>query len=305
MDASDCGWTLEDAKNHFFIYVERTGAADLLHELRVSQLAANRELLQIASNLLANLESVALATSAPFYTAMLGAHAGRAASVQKLIELAASTQDRHVVRSAVAILDDSGAFIDETFSTLRLVHERGVMPGAFQALLQQGTSMVWAAFESFCSDVFRLLFTTDRTFLRAVAAAHAPGTPWAEKPKKLLAWIDAETMNPAVTAGQAFDAFVGLPSMQLRAARHFTRVVFPTAATLLSLIGSPELSKLSARRHLFMHAAGVVDQDYMTDSGDLLPLGSKVIATPRDLALGFRAVSSAAGALVKAVDGVV
>lgn len=165
--------------------------------------------------------------------------------------------------------------------------------------------MAWAAFETFSSDTFRLLFTSDLARLQQVAAAQAKGTPWSDVPKRLLRWIqDQMQANPTLTKEDAFDSFASLPSMTLRAARHFCQIVFPFDASLLASINAAELSKLSARRHLLMHAAGIVDQEYLNNSGEVLPLRSQLFVTPRELALGFRAVSAASKALATATAGV-
>jgi hypothetical protein len=53
-----------------------------------------------------------------------------------------------------------------------------------------------------------------------------------------------------------------------------------------------------------MHAAGVVDQEYLNNSGEVLPLRSELSVTPRELARGFRAVSVAANAFAVAAAGI-
>lgn len=41
--------TFQDAKAHFFIYIERIGTSDLLHELRTSHIAPHPDVERIAS----------------------------------------------------------------------------------------------------------------------------------------------------------------------------------------------------------------------------------------------------------------
>ncbi len=202
------------------------------------------------------------------------------------------------------LLNDTGEFINQSHESLRLLHEHNVMPGAFQALLRQGTAMAWGAFEVFCFDIFRLLFTEDLARLDRIALAKAPGTPWGDTPQKLVDWIRA-AKNPALPHQDAFDTFKNLPSMSLRASRHFSGVLFPEDAALLSLLDASDLMKLSARRHLLLHAAGIVDDQYVKNSREALPIGSKLMVTPLELALGFRAASSAGAALARAAAGIV
>lgn len=298
-------WTFQDAKEHFFIYVERIGATDLLHELRTTPIASHPDVERIASTLYRNLRSTAHAASAPHRTALLATHQGYGSSIQKLIDKAAEDGGIDSLLSAVTLLSTSTDSIGQAFQALRTIHQKQLVPEAFQALLRQGTVMVWAAFETFSFDVFRLLFTGDLARLQQVATAQAKGTPWSDIPKRLLRWIqDQVRANPTLATEDAFDSFGSLPSMTLRATRHFCQIVFPSEPSLLSSVNSPALSKLSARRHLLMHAAGVVDQEYLDNSGETLPLRSQLFVTPRELALGFRAVSATSKAIATAAAGV-
>lgn len=299
------GWSYEQAKQHYFMYLERIGTADLLHELKTTPITANADVEQLAETFYRNLRSTAHAATAPFFTAMMGAANGRMSSIELLMEKAAAPGGQDNLHSAIALLQDRGAFIRQSFETLRVVHERNVMPEAFQALLRQGTAMAWGSFETFCADLFRLLFTRDLRFLRLVVVAQANGTPWADTPKKLLDWIVAEVAAGRASNNEAaFDTFKRLPTMQLRAIRHFSDILFSSDATLLALLDAQELGRLSARRHLLMHAAGVVDQQYLTATREALAVGSDLVVTPRELALGFRAVSSAGAALARAAASV-
>jgi hypothetical protein len=298
-------WTFQDAKEHFFIYVERIGASDLLHELRTAPIASHPDVERIASRLYRNLRSTAHAASAPHRTALLGTFQGRGSSIQKLIDTAAADGTIDTLSSAVTLLNTSADSIGQAFEALRTIHQKQLVPEAFQALLRQGTIMAWAAFETFSFDMFRLLFTSDLARLQQVAAAQAKGTPWSDTPKRLLRCIqDQVRADPTLAKEAAFDGFGSLPSMNLRATRHFGQTLFPTDTSLLSSINTTELSKLSARRHLLMHAAGIVDQEYLNNSGEVLPLRSELSVTPRELARGFRAVSVAAKAFAVAAAGI-
>lgn len=307
-------WSFEDAKQHFFIYAEKIGTADLLHELRGSPIVAHADVNRVASTLYQNVRATAFAASTPYYTALFGTHNGRYAAIEELIERAQDNHDRGAFMSAQALLNDSGAFIEQSFEPLRLVHSHNVMPEAFQAIMRQATAMLWGAFEAYCYDLYRLIFTRRLTLLRAVATAYAPGapgvlgTPWGQHPKKLADHIDAEARAvPPVAHEDAFDWYANnknLPSMNLGAARFFASIVFASDTGLLALLNTGDVTKLAARRHLLLHAAGVVDQDYVTNSGEPLPLGTNLIVTPRELALGFRVISAVGGALANAANAV-
>lgn len=292
------GWNYEEARQRFFIYLEREGDADLLHELRTTPITSNIEVQRLVSALYRSLKATAHATTAPFFTALLGGGEGRVSTIMELLQHAATTRNRDVLASAVTLLQNSEqGIVNQPLRTLQTLHQRNVMPEAFQALLRQGTAMAWGAFEAFCFDLFRLLFTTRLDLLRSVAAdatSKKNRVPWSDNPKRLLRWIEEQTAaNPSLTNQDAFDTFK-LPSMQIGATRHFNTVLFPMNGALLTVLSSPELSRLSARRHIILHAAGIVDAKYVADSGEALALESELVVTPRELALGFRAVSAVA-----------
>jgi hypothetical protein len=296
-------WTLEDAKKHFFIYMRKSDQTDLLYGLSDWQGVLQPTLSQLAFTLYQSLQATALAASTPFYLAFAALQCGQQRSIRQLLELAPN--DKGAFTSALALLTKANSTVSDSFEPLRLVHSNNIMPDAFQALIQQATAMIWGAFEAYCYDLYRILFTEKLSLLRAVAAAQANGTPWGAAPKQLADYIAAETTKAAcVSAADAFDTYANkkLPSMNIRAIRFFAKVIFPSDAQLLALLNAAEVSKLAARRHLFLHAAGIVDQAYVADSGESLTIGTKLLVTPRELALAFRAISSASGALAKAAS---
>jgi hypothetical protein len=77
--------------------------------------------------------------------------------------------------------------------------------------------------------------------------------------------------------------------------------LFPTDATVTARLGRP-LDIPAARRHLLVHRAGVVDQKYLTQSKESLPLGNTLTVTPQNLRDTFRTVVEAAEALAAAAD---
>jgi hypothetical protein len=200
------------------------------------------------------------------------------------------------------LLENSAAFIEESFETLRLLHTRHFVPEVFQALMRQATAMCWGVFEAFAFEALRLVFTNDLAFLRRASAAEGTGVPWGDTPTKLLNRLESKsTATPSMSYADAFDTFKKLPTMTLRACRHFCSLLLPVDISLLALLDVPEMLRLSARRHLLMHSAGVIDQQYVTDSSENLAIGSELTVDPRELALEFRAASRAGAALTQAV----
>lgn len=290
-------WTLKNAEEHFFIYAQRTGGEDLLHPLQ-TQLAANAQVQELITNLHQNLQSTALAASAPFHMALTGTSNGRTAAIEELVHC---QEDRGAFNAAVSLLQDSGAFIGQAFDALKLMHQIEAIRDSLQALLRQASIMAWAGFETFAGDLFRLLLVTDAKFLREIDAVQKQTDPWQMNPRRLLAAVEAALQqDAAVSLAPIIDA-VDLPTMTLRFVRHFFGVLFPTDPTVTARIGRP-LDIPSARRHLLVHRAGVVDQRYVDQSKESLPLGSRLTVTPQDVRDTFRAVVDASVALASAAD---
>ena len=301
-------WTLKEAKQHFFIYIEKIGAADLLHELRGSPIVAHVDVNRVALTLHQNLRAAACAASTPFYMSFSGTHNGRTSAIRELLDRAGESLDKGAFQSAYTLLKNNASSVHQSLEPLHMVHSNNIIPEAFQALLRQATAMIWGAFEAYCYDLYRLVFTRKPALLRTVASAFAPGTAWGLHPKKLADHIDAEARKATpVSSEKAFDWYADnrdLPSMSLGAIRFFAKVLFSLNAPLLGLLNGSEVAKIAARRHVLLHAAGVIDQDYLTASGENLSIGASLVVTPRELALGFRAISEAGGALANAAQAV-
>jgi len=121
------------------------------------------------------------------------------------------------------------------------------------------------------------------------------------RPRKLLVQVEATLQqNPAASLAPVIDAF-DIPNMSLGFARHFFSALFPNDTSLKTRLGKP-LDVPAARRHLLVHRAGIVDQQYLDQSNENLPLGSSLVIKPQDLRDAFRAVVDAAAALAVAAN---
>jgi hypothetical protein len=90
--------------------------------------------------------------------------------------------------------------------------------------------------------------------------------------------------------------------MNIDSIQQFFGTIFKNDGGVSSSLSAPVLRMLSARRHLLMHRAGVVDQKYVTTSGEALQLGGNLVVSPIDVHQGFRSIVSAASALIRAAD---
>lgn len=164
---------------------------------------------------------------------MLGTFEGRAGALEHFLESTRESKDEKSLRSTIEVLKDMVAPLKQTFGVLQTIHERAVATEAFQGLLRQTSVMIWAAFETFASDVFCHLFSEDLRFLRQIVLVQKRDDPWGAKPKKLLCWIEEEMKrDSAPTSGNAIASFSQSLALNLNAVRHFSKILFLDDANL-------------------------------------------------------------------------
>lgn len=297
-------WTFAEMRKHFFVYMEQIGTADLLDPLRNTP-PNNARVALLTATLHRNLKATAFAASTSFYAAQMGAATARTDSIKVLVDKATASTREATLHAALSLLADPAAFIGHSFETMKTMHDTQLLSVAFQTLLRQSTAMTWAAFETFTLDLLTSLFAADLKFLRAITAVQTNKDPWSNTPTRLLTWIEDELKAKRVpTAAEGIDSYPDILSINIRALRHLFGIVFAGDPHLLASIGSPLLSKLSAQRHLLMHRAGVVNQEYLDKSGERMAIGTDLVVTPADLVQSFQAVAHAGAALAKAADAV-
>ena len=77
---------------------------------------------------------------------------------------------------------------------------------------------------------------------------------------------------------------------------------FRAEPELYTLLHADPLRVLSARRHLLMHRAGIVDQKYLDESGETIATGSSLAVTPFDVSSGIKSAVEAATAMARAAE---
>lgn len=295
-------WSVQEMEQYFFTYMEYTDDHDLLHALKILQ-CANCGMQNLATTLHMNLKATAQAATTPWYTAMLGTFGGRAGALRHFLENARESNDQQSIRSAIEVLKDMNAPLQQTFGVLQTIHERAVATEAFQALLRQASAMIWAAFETFASDVFCYLYSEDLRFLHQIVLVQKKDDPWGSKPRKLLNWIEEETKRDStLTPVSAIASFSQSLALNLNAIRHFSKILFLNDKDLHPQLQSHLLANLSTRRHLLMHRAGIIDQEYLASTGETLPVGASLLVTPHDVRCGLQAVAEAGASLARAAD---
>jgi hypothetical protein len=295
-------WTRGDAEQAYFIYVEQEPPNDLLDPLLTDSIN-DAELRSLLATLRANLRATALAASTPFYLALFGAFDGRTEAIQKLIDDAAKSGNRERLLSAIALLQEPAAPIERMFERLRVLHERGIGSDMFQALLRQATALAWGAFETYCLDALLLVFARNAKFLGAIVAKQGKNDPWNTQIKQLSRWVtDEQARDPSLSLQAALRSFPHVLQINLRAVRHLFGVLFATDTTLGTALSDHTLEIASARRHLLMHRAGVVDDEYLAKTGERVPVGSSLAVVPKDVADSMKAIAVAAAALATVID---
>lgn len=294
-------WNFQDVEKHFFVYLERVDNTDWLAPLNLAPLPERTTPDRLLKVLYENLRNSAHAATVPYFTALHGAFEGRSRATRTLIEAAKQGQ-RELIAAAVTILDDHKSSIDGSFAVFKALHEKGYLDGAIRSLLGQTAANIWGVFETFTLDLLMELLRADLKFLREIAQVARKGVPWGLKPAELLRSIEQQLLaDPALSVADAVQPLSDT-SINLNAARHFFGAIFQAHPDVAAALGAQELTVLSARRHLLMHRAGIVDAKYQAESGDTSPLGTGITITPSDLVSYFKAVVRAGAALKDAAN---
>jgi hypothetical protein len=151
---------------------------------------------------------------------------------------------------------------------------------AAQELLRQGVILLWSAFEVFFRDVFELYLNRDPT--RTKALVRHPDTRKRFEAEKVS--LDTLVQHGFDLSRKIGSILVGQQDLSdLRTVKAAYPVLFPTASNLIAALANRDLWILFQRRHLIVHRRGVVDRAYIDETGDSLPIGSRLSITPARL----------------------
>jgi hypothetical protein len=144
------------------------------------------------------------------------------------------------------------------------------------------------------------LFTRKPALLDALASAG--GQIWGRNPAKIATALKRASTSTGGTLTVAVFKGLSFCTVQLDRLKPITSLLDPSGR-LGRQTDTPVLRILEGRRHLLVHKGGLVDQKYLTDTGDKSPLGSRMAISPSDLESYFREVVAAGLKFADAVEG--
>jgi hypothetical protein len=170
---------------------------------------------------------------------------------------------------------DLDKILGTAINNFERLRQRWTFESSLRSLLLSGISAVWTAFECLAIDMWvavlnEKLFPFGRDALSAVS------------PSEAELGISGKQVSVGLLGKYGFDLRDKMGSV-LRAKFDFTGVggikkaysaAFGRADTLSSILGSQKLAELEATRHLIVHRAAVVDEDYKSRVDSSLSIGA-------------------------------
>ncbi len=169
---------------------------------------------------------------------------------------------------------------------------------AAQELLQNGTSLLWSAFEILCRDIFEVHLNTKPSAVQ-VLVAHTSTRKRFEADKFTLDLLARHDFDLSTRMGSILAEQHDLSDLPTIKAVY--GVLFPSNGELIDALADRELWILSQHRHLFVHRRGVVDQAYLDNTGENLSIGSKLVISPREFEKYFHLVTDLGVRIMEAV----
>jgi hypothetical protein len=146
-------------------------------------------------------------------------------------------------------------------------------------LIRQSEALAWGTLEVLANDLFITLLNKKPQLTEDLTRD--------ERTRKRFSMRD---MSDALTVynydlsshmGDVLNRLVKIDDIETL--RAIYQVLMPDNAELLQLLGEDNLWKLNQRRNLILHRRSVVDEAYVRNTGEGLPLGSELIVSPEQL----------------------
>lgn len=164
-------------------------------------------------------------------------------------------------------------------------------------LLNETLVMIWGAFEVFVSDIVRGILNTDpASALRLVTTDPARKYFRKDVSIEVLAargFVLRDAMGDVLFSDQQLDS---LPRM-----RDVLSALLPNSAQLHAAMAAPSLWLLWQRRHVIVHRRGMVDNQFIVNTGSGSASGSRLSVESDDVDEALLTVKNAAVALMRAV----
>ena len=216
------------------------------------------------------------------------------------------TRDREAYRKARSLIkefvgseDGMNAIIRDICRFLLRSLKAGELKLSARELVQQGIILVWSAYEVLFRDAFELELNLHPS-KAALLAQNVSTRKRFEVERFSLDTLIKHEFDLSDTVGTLLvgqQDFSDLPTI-----KSVYAVLFPSSAELTSCLNQPDLWLLYQRRHLFVHRRGTVDQNYLDNTSDAVPLGSTLEVTPKEFEQHFNGVLEAGEALLRCLQ---
>lgn len=221
-------------------------------------------------------------------------------------EIIEKVRERESYRKARSRMTDFGeseegknAIIQDICGFLLTSLEAGGLKIAARELVQQGIILVWSGFEVLFRDAFELEINFDPS--KAALLIQNVST------RKRF---DVEKFSLDTLINHKFDLSDKMGTL-LVGQQHFSdlptiksvfSVLFASSPELTSCLNHSDLWILNQRRHLFVHRRGIVDQTYLDNTSDAVPLGATLEVTPKDFEEHLKHVLETGEALLRCLQ---
>jgi hypothetical protein len=170
--------------------------------------------------------------------------------------------------------------VDDILDRLLSLTKDAESLAAARELMRQGVVLTWSALEVLARDLFILLLNTKPALSTELLAT--PSNRKRFSPER-IDWsvLASHDFDLSSRLGTYFISKADLTSMT--SIRDIYAALLPNALDLQRALADQGLWMLQQKRNLIVHKRGVVDQQYLSSTGDLRALGSTLTVLPKEL----------------------
>lgn len=308
---------LKRMRQQYFLPIDLEGFLADLHEVR---LTLPSYLSSIADALEHNMKSITETMSLPFELASAYAHSRHWQRLSTAERIRSETLDcepdetpeAYETRKAKTAIENAHRSMQEFLSSdegvdrvsydiadfLLSAHDRGTISKASSELILQGAALTWSSFEVFVRDVFVEVINNDPRLVELLL-----------QDQSTKRRFDIAKVSIDILSEYNFDVSSKMGSIlasqqdlsDLRTIKSVFQCLYGGDQDLCNCINSDALWRLSQQRHLIVHRRGIVDSEYIKNTGASLLPGSKIEITPKDLEQYIHAVTDAACRILRVV----
>lgn len=170
--------------------------------------------------------------------------------------------------------------VDNVLEHLNRLKEEPESLAAARELTRQGVVLVWSAVEVFARDTFVYLLNRRPRLAEQLLAEQA------NRKRFSTDRVDWQTLaayeyNLSQNLGTFLISKADLTNVP--AIRDTYGALFPLATELAKTLADRRLWDLCQKRNLIVHKRGIVDQQYLSSTGDSLPIGADLWIAPREV----------------------